>query len=72
MKPDEIGFGKYKTNICNYTMSLEFRFYNKPLYSDKCWLNLWLNYYIFSTGKTHRENQHKYPTHALVNLFGTN
>ena len=42
--------------------------------SDKCRLNLRLNWYIFTIGKTHTENQHNYydnPIHALVGLFGT-
>ena len=43
-----------------------------PQYSDKCWSYWRLECYIFTIAKTHTEDEHNYPIHALVSLFRTN
>ena len=42
-----------------------------PQNSDKFWLNLRLNCYIFTIGKTHTQYQYDYPSRGLVGLFRT-
>ena len=42
----------------------------EPQYSDKCWSYLTLNWLSLPLVQ-HTEDQHNYPIHALVNLFGT-